>query len=367
MAAATSGYREFSIAAVGGRRKTGTCWPKLYLAAGDAMMPSLPLAWISLRCRNAGEGRTLLAGWYALPTFLRHVAWREEEKGRREGPFPSLLHTVAAAHLYYRKQRKTAGFSVGCCRVARGRTEAGEGMAAATSGYREFSIAAVGGRRKTGTCWPKLYLAAGDAMMPSLPLAWSGCRRSVVQWAQKVKDIWTPKSDSQLINIYYLTVKMFNQFYGLRQYNPGATTEDIDQEVERSFASWFRDYVYNPVNNVCNQALIDLACGPLMQATTYNGYVVNGFKFQTEQHCIRKSTNNFGVSIKGTSLSHGESLFFGTLKEIVEVEYPNIPLKKVVLFNCEWFDPTPNTGTKLNFDSGLIEVHSRKRYRPTTL
>nr|GMD96778.1 uncharacterized protein LOC109190933 [Ipomoea batatas] len=94
----------------------------------------------------------------------------------------------------------------------------------------------------------------------------------VVQWAQKVKDIWTPKSDSQLINIYYLTVKMFNQFYGLRQYNPGATTEDIDQEVERSFASWFRDYVYNPANNVCNQALIDLACGSLMQATTYNGY-----------------------------------------------------------------------------------------------
>nr|GLL44967.1 putative transposase En/Spm [Ipomoea trifida] len=59
---------------------------------------------------------------------------------------------------------------------------------------------------------------------------------------------------------------------GLRQYNPGATTEDIDQEVERSFASWFRDYVYNPANNVCNQALIDLACGPLMQATTYNGF-----------------------------------------------------------------------------------------------
>nr|GMC86031.1 putative transposase En/Spm [Ipomoea batatas] len=156
---------------------------------------------------------------------------------------------------------------------------------------------------------------------------------------------------------------MFNQFYGLRQYNPGATNEEIDQEVERSFANWFRDYVYNPANNVGNQALIDLACGPLMQVTTYNGYVVNGFKFQTEQHCIRKSTNNFGVSIKGTSLSHGDSLFFGTLKEIVEVEYPNIPLKKVVLFNCEWFDPTPNTGTKLNSDSGLAEVHSRKRYR----
>nr|AAS79612.1 putative tnp2 transposase [Ipomoea trifida] len=57
-----------------------------------------------------------------------------------------------------------------------------------------------------------------------------------------------------------------------------------------------------------------------------------------------KDTPATRLDIKeGTSLSHGDSLFFGTLKEIVEVEYPNIPLKKVVLFNCEWFDPTPNT------------------------
>nr|GMD48734.1 uncharacterized protein LOC109185082 [Ipomoea batatas] len=109
---------------------------------------------------------------------------------------------------------------------------------------------------------------------------------------------------------------------GLRQYNPGVTDEDIDNEVEKNFASWFRDYVYNPGNNICNQSLIDLACGPLLQATTYNGYVVNGFKFQTEEQCVRKSTNNFGVSIKGTSLSHDESFFFDTLKDVVEIEYP---------------------------------------------
>nr|GMD82314.1 uncharacterized protein LOC109190933 [Ipomoea batatas] len=150
---------------------------------------------------------------------------------------------------------------------------------------------------------------------------------------------------------------------GLRQYNPGVTDEDIDNEVEKNFASWFRDYVYNPGNNICDQSLIDLACGPLLQATTYNGYVVNGFKFQTDEQCVRKSTNNFGVSIKGTSLSHDESFFFGTLKEVVEIEYPNIPLKRVVLFNCEWFDPTPNIGTKLDFDSGLVEVYCRRRYR----
>nr|GME09846.1 hypothetical protein Iba_scaffold9171CG0010 [Ipomoea batatas] len=41
-------------------------------------------------------------------TLLRHFARREKEKGRRKSPFPPLLHTVAAACLHRRKQRKAA-------------------------------------------------------------------------------------------------------------------------------------------------------------------------------------------------------------------------------------------------------------------
>nr|GMC86467.1 putative transposase En/Spm [Ipomoea batatas] len=40
---------------------------------------------------------------------------------------------------------------------------------------------------------------------------------------------------------------------------------------------------------------------PITEVSTYTGYVVNGFKFQTEEHCRRKSTSNYGVSIKGTA------------------------------------------------------------------
>nr|GMC47001.1 uncharacterized protein LOC109190339 [Ipomoea batatas] len=87
------------------------------------------------------------------------------------------------------------------------------------------------------------------------------------------------------------------------------------------------------------------------------GYVVNGFKFQTEEYCYRKSISNYGVSIKGTCLAQFESNFFGTLQEVVEVEYPNVPIKKVVLFNCEWFDPTPNIGSIFNSEYGIAEVH----------
>nr|GMC91662.1 transcription termination factor 4, mitochondrial-like [Ipomoea batatas] len=98
-----------------------------------------------------------------------------------------------------------------------------------------------------------------------------------------------------------------------------------------------------------------------MEVNTYTGYVVNGFKFQTEVHCRRKSTSNFGVSIKGTGLTQFESKCFGTLQEVVEVEYPNDPIKKVVLFKCEWFDPTLNVGSRLNSEYGIAEVHCKKR------
>nr|GMD76472.1 uncharacterized protein LOC109190933 [Ipomoea batatas] len=150
---------------------------------------------------------------------------------------------------------------------------------------------------------------------------------------------------------------------GLRRYNPGCTDQDVDDEIERNFAHWFKEYVHSPVNNVCNQSLIDLACGPIMEVNTYMGYVVNGLKFQTEAYCRRKSTSNYGVSIKGSGLAQLESNFFGTLQEVVEVEYPNVPIKKVVLFKCEWFDPTPNVGSRFNSEYGIAEVHCNKRYR----
>ncbi|XP_019197078.1 PREDICTED: uncharacterized protein LOC109190933 [Ipomoea nil] len=150
---------------------------------------------------------------------------------------------------------------------------------------------------------------------------------------------------------------------GLRCYNPGCTDEDVDDEIESNFAQWFKEYVYCPTNNVCNQSLIDLASGPIMEVSTYTGYVVNGFKFQTEEHCRRKSTSNYGVSIKGAGLAQSESNFFGTLQEVVEVEYPQCSIKKVVLFKCEWFDPTPNIGSIFNSEYGIAEVHCNKRYR----
>lgn len=38
--------------------------------------------------------------------------------------------------------------------------------------------------------------------------------------------------------------------------------------------------------------------------------------------------------------------YYGNIEEIIEVEYPGLPIKRIVLFKCTWFDPTPKTITK---------------------
>lgn len=76
---------------------------------------------------------------------------------------------------------------------------------------------------------------------------------------------------------------------------------------------------------------------------------------------------NSGVCIKGSNYSADESDFYVRLLEVVELEYPRLPIKRVVLFKCEWFDPTPNSGMKIHKQYKLADVnHTRKltRYEP---
>lgn len=78
---------------------------------------------------------------------------------------------------------------------------------------------------------------------------------------------------------------------------------------------------------------------------------------------------NSGVCIKDTNYSTYENDFYGQLIEVVELEYPGLPIKKTVLFKCEWFD-TSSSGTVVHADYKLVSInHNRKynRYEPFVL
>ena len=52
------------------------------------------------------------------------------------------------------------------------------------------------------------------------------------------------------------------------------------------------------------------------------------------------------------------------------IEYPRLPIKRTMLFKCEWFDPTLNIGTRVHPRYNIVEVNKRKRlnvYEPFIL
>ena len=60
--------------------------------------------------------------------------------------------------------------------------------------------------------------------------------------------------------------------------------------------------------------------------------------------------------------SMGEYDQHGVVNEILELEYYGEPLKRVVLFNCEWYDPTRLGGTRKRNHYKIIEINHTKRY-----
>ena len=90
-------------------------------------------------------------------------------------------------------------------------------------------------------------------------------------------------------------------------------------------------------------------------------YFVNGYKFHTESHGSMRSTSNSGVCIKGTNYSETESDYNGRLIEILQLEYPRLPIKRTILFKCNWFDPTVNVGMKVHKQYFLVDVNQKRK------
>ena len=81
--------------------------------------------------------------------------------------------------------------------------------------------------------------------------------------------------------------------------------------------------------------LFALACGPDFRVKKYSSCVVNGVRFNTVDRDKNKKTQNSGVMSK--SEHNGQPIdFFGTLKEIIQLEY-NMDGRSVVLFKCDWY------------------------------
>lgn len=81
-----------------------------------------------------------------------------------------------------------------------------------------------------------------------------------------------------------------------------------------------------------------LARGPNDFVKRYSGYLVKVYRFHTKNHENLLKSQNSGVvvTVMGTSPALGVVNFYGSLKEIVELNYSG--KIRVVLFRCDWVD-----------------------------
>ncbi|XP_072078840.1 uncharacterized protein [Arachis hypogaea] len=120
--------------------------------------------------------------------------------------------------------------------------------------------------------------------------------------------------------------------------------------------------VQNQCNEIVDPGLQSLSWGPSNKATSYPIYKVNGYTFHTLARSKGRKTDNTGVSVKG-DIGNGKSDWFGVLEDILELEYTGSDSNRVVLFKCQWYDPSRPNGTRIHNEYKITEVNHSKRYR----
>jgi hypothetical protein len=110
-------------------------------------------------------------------------------------------------------------------------------------------------------------------------------------------------------------------------------------------------------------ALCQISYGFRSRVSSYGGYDVNGYRFRSKEHEREKSglaTVNSGVCVSCVDDDNNETEYYGVIKDIIKIKWEgSLPLE-MVLFDCDWFDPTPS-GTKRTENLGLVEVKHAAR------
>ncbi|XP_021741321.1 uncharacterized protein LOC110707602 [Chenopodium quinoa] len=106
------------------------------------------------------------------------------------------------------------------------------------------------------------------------------------------------------------------------------------------FCKWFENRIiqlWEDKDERVTEELLCLARGPMKRVVTFDGYVINGFRFHTKKRQRHRKTQNSGVVVLGDAESGGKD-FYGTLDEVIVLEYDaleNRTSPKVVLFRCK--------------------------------
>jgi hypothetical protein len=83
---------------------------------------------------------------------------------------------------------------------------------------------------------------------------------------------------------------------------------------------------------VTNRVLQNLSWGLSKQAKSFQGYIINGYRFHTNEHAEGGKSENYGVCVKGGENENSSVDYYRVLKEVLEVQFPGHPVISVYVF-----------------------------------
>jgi len=110
-------------------------------------------------------------------------------------------------------------------------------------------------------------------------------------------------------------------------------------------------------------ALCEISYGFCRRVATYGCYDVNGYRFRSKEHERTKpglATINSGICVTCVDDGNNEMEYYGVIKDIFKIKWEGSLRLEMVLFDCDWFDPTPS-GTRHTESLGLVEIKHAAR------
>ncbi|VVB01166.1 unnamed protein product [Arabis nemorensis] len=143
----------------------------------------------------------------------------------------------------------------------------------------------------------------------------------------------------------------------VRFHYPHFTEEEITMQKKPEFVDWMHYYV-TTLTKECQAFptwLQELVHGPLSVATPYKMYFTRGYGFKIYQEGTTRTTCNYGISSASDDL-----VYYGVLREILEIQYPGMLGMKYVVFYCDWYNPIEGYGVR-HSQFGVTLVHFERR------
>ncbi|KAF3606973.1 hypothetical protein DY000_02050341 [Brassica cretica] len=136
-----------------------------------------------------------------------------------------------------------------------------------------------------------------------------------------------------------------------------ATEEELEELKQREFSGWMLTYVSAGMTRgeTFDDWIREMVRGPEYVGKSYPKFCTRRYAFTTQKR--RRSSTTYDAGVCSAS---GDDVYYGNIREIMEIKYPGMVGLRCTVFYCVWYDNTPDRVVRTDA-VGVTSVHSRRK------